>query len=103
MSPLFNVNYLSELIIKRRALSMIGSLVLFILCVLGIPNLTFSPDIDNFFPENNETAEFAQYIDETFLPTENVVIAINTPEQSLFNQKTLHLVEQITEKAWTCL
>ena len=101
MSPLFNVNYLSELIIKRRALSMIGSLVLFILCVLGIPNLTFSPDIDNFFPENNETAEFAQYIDETFLPTENVVIAINTPEQSLFNQKTLHLVEQITEKAWT--
>ena len=51
MNRLFNVSYLSELIVKRRIFSMLGCLVLLVVCVQGIPKLTFSPDMDNFFPE----------------------------------------------------
>ena len=101
MNRFLNTSYLSELIIKKRILSMLFCLVLLVICVQGLPKLTFSPDMDNFFPENNDTAEFAQYIDDTFLPTENVVIAISTPRESLFDQETLYLIEQMTDKAWT--
>ncbi len=101
MSTLFNSIYLSELIIEKRVFSIIGCLAILLICVQGLPRLTFNPDIENMFPENNSTAQLARHIDETFIPTENVVIAVNTSDDSVFTHSTLDVLERITEKAWT--
>ena len=101
MSKFFNSTYLSQLIIEKRVFSMIGCLVVLLVCVQGLPKLTFNPDIENMFPENNSTAQLARYIDETFIPTENVVIAVNTTDKSVFTRRTLDVLETMTEKAWT--
>lgn len=101
MSKFFNSTYLSQLIIEKRVFSIIGCLVVLLVCVQGLPKLTFNPDIENMFPENNSTAQLARYIDETFIPTENVVIAVNTTDKSIFTRRTLDVLETMTEKAWT--
>ena len=45
--------------------------------------------------------ELNDEIDETFIPTDNIIIAIDGRGSSIFNKKTLSLIERLTEKSWT--
>ena len=98
---LLDKNYLANAIISNRLLSICGSLVLTAFLGLGLQHLTFDPDFDTFFPENHPATELNDEIDETFIPTDNIIIAIDGRGSSIFNQKTLSLIERLTEKSWT--
>ena len=98
---LLDKNYLANAIISNRLLSICGSLVLTALLGLGLQHLTFDPDFDTFFPENHPATELNDEIDETFIPTDNIIIAVDGRGSSIFNQKTLSLIERLTEKSWT--
>ena len=98
---LLDKNYLANAIIRKRLLSICGSLVLTVLLGLGLQHLTFDPDFDTFFPENHPATVLNDEIDETFIPTDNIIIAVDGRGSSIFNQKTLSLIERLTEKSWT--
>jgi predicted RND superfamily exporter protein len=66
----------------------------------GTTKLTFNPDMETFFPESHPATALNSEIDETFLPTDNMVIAINGKGESIFNRDTLNLIENLTQKAW---
>ena len=89
---LLDKNYLANAIISNRLLSICGSLVLTAFLGLGLQHLTFDPDFDTFFPENHPATELNDEIDETFIPTDNIIIAIDGRGSSIFNQKTLSLI-----------
>ena len=40
-------------------------------------------------------------IDDMFLPTDNLIIAIHSKEKTLFNKESLNVIEKLTQKSWT--
>ena len=87
-------------IIKYRIISIIFSLLLFVGLTQGVTQLTFNPDMETFFPENHPATALNTDIDETFLPTDNMVIAINGKGESIFKKETLNLIEELTKRSW---
>ena len=97
---MFDKRYLARAIIEHRLLSIFGSLIFLFLLGSGAQHLTFDPDLETFFPENHPATQLSNEIDETFIPTDNIIIAIDGKGSSIFNQRTLSLVERLTEKSW---
>ena len=96
-----NKKVFSALIIENRILSIILSLLLFIGLSQGLNKLTFNPDMETFFPEGHPSTILNTEIDEIFLPTDSLVIAINGRGETIFKKQTLHVIEKMTETAWT--
>mgnify|MGYP001381706346 CR=1 FL=1 len=92
---------LSKLIIENRFLFIILSLVLVLILGRGVTGVTFDPDMDRFFPSDHFATSLNKEIDETFIRTDNIVIAINAKNNSIFSKRTLALIERLTEKSWT--
>jgi len=67
----------------------------------GITSVVFDPDMERFFPKGHPATSLSYEIDETFIRTDNLVIAINAKNNSIFTKKTLSLIESLTEKSWT--
>ena len=92
--------YIASWIIKNRIICILFSVLIFVGLTLGTTKLTFNPDMETFFPESHPATALNAEIDETFLPTDNMVIAINGKGESIFNRDTLNLIENLTQKAW---
>ena len=81
-----NNTLIASWIIKHRIISLLFSILLFIGLTQGVTKLTFNPDMETFFPENHPATALNTDIDETFLPTDNMVIAINGKGESIFKK-----------------
>ena len=92
--------YIASWIIKNRIICILFSVLIFVGLTQGTTKLTFNPDMETFFPESHPATALNSEIDETFLPTDNMVIAINGKGESIFNRDTLNLIENLTQKAW---
>ena len=92
---------LSKFIIKNRIFFIFSCLVLVLILGRGITSVVFDPDMERFFPKGHSATSLSYEIDETFIRTDNIVIAINSKNNSIFTKKTLSLIESLTEKSWT--
>ncbi len=92
---------LSKFIINNRILFIFSCLVLVLILGRGITSVVFDPDMERFFPKGHPATSLSYEIDETFIRTDNLVIAINAKKNSIFTKKTLSLIESLTEKSWT--
>ena len=92
---------LSKFIIKNRIFFIFSCLVLVLILGRGITSVVFDPDMERFFPKGHSATSLSYEIDETFIRTDNIVIAINAKNNSIFTKKTLSLIESLTEKSWT--
>ena len=79
-----NKTIIASWIIKNRIISIIFSIIIFIGLTQGVSKLTFNPDMETFFPESHPATALNADIDDTFLPTDNIVIAINGKGESIF-------------------
>jgi predicted RND superfamily exporter protein len=100
MEKLLNLRYLAETIIRFRFLSIIFSLLILAVLVPGLSKIHFNPDINSFFPENDELTASHLKIEDTYSSMDNVVIAIGVKEGTVFTHEVLSLIEDLTEKAW---
>jgi hypothetical protein len=100
MEKLLNLRYLAETIIRFRFLSIIFSLLILAGLVPGLSKIHFNPDINSFFPENDELTASHLKIEDTYSSMDNVVIAIGVKEGTVFTHEVLSLIEDLTEKAW---
>ena len=78
--------YIASWIIKNRIICILFSVLIFVGLTQGTTKLTFNPDMETFFPESHPATALNAEIDETFLPTDNMVIAINGKGESIFNR-----------------
>ena len=92
---------LSKFIIHNRIVFIFSCLVLVLILGRGITSVVFDPDMERFFPKGHPATSLSYEIDETFIRTDNLVIAINAKNNSIFTKKTLSLIESLTEKSWT--
>ena len=92
---------LSKFIINNRVIFIFSCLVLVLILGRGITSVVFDPDMERFFPKGHPATSLSYEIDETFIRTDNLVIAINAKNNSIFTKKTLSLIESLTEKSWT--
>ena len=92
---------LSKFIINNRIIFIFSCLVLVLILGRGITSVVFDPDMERFFPKGHPATSLSYEIDETFIRTDNLVIAINAKNNSIFTKKTLSLIESLTEKSWT--
>ena len=92
---------LSKFIINNRIVFIFSCLVLVLILGRGITSVVFDPDMERFFPKGHSATSLSYEIDETFIRTDNIVIAINAKNNSIFTKKTLSLIESLTEKSWT--
>ena len=92
---------LSKFIINNRIVFIFSCLVLVLILGRGITSVVFDPDMERFFPKGHPATSLSYEIDETFIRTDNLVIAINAKNNSIFTKKTLSLIENLTEESWT--
>ena len=92
---------LSKFIIHNRIVFIFSCLVLVLILGRGITSVVFDPDMERFFPKGHPATSLSYEIDETFIRTDNLVIAINAKNNSIFTKKTLSLIENLTEESWT--
>ena len=91
----------AEKIIQYRYLSILFCLVLLIASFRGVEGIAFSPDMEQFFPEDYPISENHAHIEDTFYSSDSVIIAIGVDEGTIFNPRILNLIEEITDKAWS--
>lgn len=97
----FDKKDFAKLLIKYRYLSI--GLVLIAVCLLatGLTKLTFNPDLETYFPEGHPAVIRYNEIDDMFIPTDNLIIAVHSNEGTLFNGDSLKVIEELTRKSWT--
>ncbi|MED5348827.1 MAG: MMPL family transporter [Pseudomonadota bacterium] len=97
----FDKKDFAKLLIKYRYLSI--GLVLIAVCLLatGLTKLTFNPDLETYFPEGHPAVIRYNEIDDMFIPTDNLIIAVHSNEGTLFNADSLKVIEELTKKSWT--
>lgn len=93
--------WMSNKIIELRFLCISFSLLIVLGCVSGIQHVFFSPDMENFFPENHAVVDTHNQMEETFTTTDNLVIAIGVDEGTIFKKEILDVIETLTERSWT--
>ena len=98
---IFDKKDFAKLLIKYRYLSI--GLVLIVVCLLatGLTKLTFNPDLETYFPEGHPAVVRYNEIDDMFIPTDNLIIAVHSNEGTLFNGDSLKVIEELTRKSWT--
>lgn len=98
---IFDKKDFAKLLIKYRYLSI--GLVLIVVCILatGLTKLTFNPDLETYFPEGHPAVIRYNEIDDMFIPTDNLIIAVHSNEGTLFNGDSLKVIEELTRKSWT--
>ena len=98
---IFDKKDFAKLLIKFRYLSI--GLVIIVVCLLatGLTKLTFNPDLETYFPEGHPAVIRYNEIDDMFIPTDNLIIAVHSNEGTLFNGDSLKVIEELTKKSWT--
>ena len=98
---IFDKKDFAKLLIKYRYLSI--GLIIIVVCLLatGLTKLTFNPDLETYFPEGHPAVIRYNEIDDMFIPTDNLIIAVHSNEGTLFNGDSLKVIEELTRKSWT--
>ena len=98
---IFDKKDFAKLLIKYRYLSI--GLIIIVVCLLatGLTKLTFNPDLETYFPEGHPAVIRYNEIDDMFIPTDNLIIAVHSNEGTLFNGDSLKVIEELTKKSWT--
>ena len=87
-------------VIRFRWLIIISSVLLTVLMAMGMKNLAFNPDSRVFFSEQNPQLIALEELENTFTKSENIYIAIRPADGDVFNQKTLGLINVLTQACW---
>lgn len=91
----------AEVVLKYRWLILIGSLLIAGLAGSGVRYLTVSTEPrDNFGPDNPQLVAF-ENLEETFSRVENIFVAVAPDDGDVFTSRTLGIIEDLTEEAWT--
>lgn len=90
----------ADAVIRFRVFIIAFSILLTLVIASGGAKLSFSNDYRAFFsPENPELMAFEDF-QATYTKNDNILIAIQSRDGSVFDSKTAKVIEQLTQAAW---
>ncbi|GAA3941274.1 efflux RND transporter permease subunit [Litoribacillus peritrichatus] len=92
---------LATTIIKARYLTLLATVAIFYVCFLGLKNITFTTDYRIFFSHDNPHMLAFENLQETYTKDDSLLFVIESKQGNVFEQKTLSMIEKITEDGWT--
>lgn len=92
---------IGDLIIKRKLIGVILTLVLVIAGGIGVLDLGFTNNYRFFFSDSNPQLLDFDRFQETYGDQDNILIAIAPKNGDIFTKKTLSIIHEFTEKSWS--
>lgn len=92
---------LATLVVKARFITLIATAAIFYLCFLGMQNIKFSTDYRIFFSHDNPHMLAFENLQETYTKDDSLLFVIESKQGNIFEQKTLSMIEALTDEGWT--
>jgi len=89
-----------KILIRFRYLLALLSAVATVLITLGAKNLYFESDYKIFFEPNEPQRVAHERTQETYTKTDNLALMLRPKSASVFDQRILTMIYEITEQAW---
>lgn len=89
-----------EVLIRFRYLFALLSILATALLTLGAKNLYFESDYKIFFQPNESHLVAHEKTQETYTKTDNIALMLRPESASVFDQRILTMIYEITEQAW---
>jgi predicted RND superfamily exporter protein len=91
---------LTTRIINHRWLVIGCSLMLFLLCSMGLSRLTIDSDSRAFFSKDNPQLQQLQAVENIYVKNENIILVIAPKNKQIFTPEVLKVVQQMTTALW---
>lgn len=90
----------ASLLVERRGLLSLLSIIMIVVSMIGFKNLYFESDYKIFFSEDDPQLLAHDALQDAYTKTDNLMFVIAPDDQNVFTQRTLNIINQITEAAW---
>lgn len=91
---------LGKWVIKLRWLIIAITILIVLIAAGGIRFLTFNNDLRIFFSEKNPQLQALEELENTYNRIDNVAFVIAPKDGNVFTNKTLAMIEDLTEASW---
>jgi predicted RND superfamily exporter protein len=91
---------LTTRILAHRWLVIGFSVVLFLLCSMGLPRLTIDSDNRAFFSKDNPQLQQLEAIENIYLKNENILFIIAPKDGQVFTPEVLKVIQEMTTALW---
>ena len=99
---MLNKHYVINFVLNNPIKTLITSFFVAIMILIGIIlNFKFETNYRVFFSDTNPDLVAFENIEKQYGQTDNVIFALHTPKGTVFDKNNLHLIQKLTEKAWT--
>lgn len=95
----FEANY-GQWVLRYRWLIIVSCLIVVMLAASGGRYLSFTNNYRVFFSEENPQLKAFDAIERMYSKNDNVMFIVTPKDGNVFTQKTLAVIEELTEQAW---
>jgi len=91
---------LTTQILAHRWQVIIFSIILFMLCSMGLQHLSVDSDLRVFFSKDNPQLLQLEKVENTYVKNENILFVISPKDQQVFTPKVLKIIQEMTAELW---
>ena len=86
--------------LAHRWLVIVISVIVFLLCSLGLTRLAIDSDLRVFFSKDNPQLLQLEAVEKTYLKNENILMVIAPKNNQVFSREVLQVVQELTVALW---
>ena len=91
---------LTSRVLRHRWLVIAFSVLVFLLCSLGLTRLTIDSDLRVFFSKDNPKLQQLEAVERTYIKNENILFVIAPKDNQVFTPQVLKVIQEMTEALW---
>ncbi len=91
---------LTSRVLRHRWLVIAFSVLVFLLCSLGLTRLTIDSDLRVFFSKDNPQLQQLEAVERTYIKNENILFVIAPKDNQVFTPQVLKVIQEMTEALW---
>lgn len=91
---------LTTQVLRHRWLVIAISVLLFLLCSVGLTRLSIDSDLRVFFSKDNPQLKQLEAIENTYIKNENILFVIAPKDNQVFTPEVLRVIQEMTAALW---
>ena len=91
---------LTNRVLRHRWLVIVFSVLLFLLCSMGLSRLTIDSDLRVFFSKDNPQLQQLETVEKTYIKNENILFVIAPKNNQVFTTEVLNVIQAMTKALW---
>ena len=91
---------LTSRVLRHRWLVIAFSVLVFLLCSLGLTRLTIDSDLRVFFSKDNPKLQQLEAVERTYIKNENILFVIAPKDNQVFTPQVLKVIQEMTAALW---